>query len=120
MNRDRSHGQRMQRRQFLANLLFAGGALTLAGLRSAQAAEHPTDGWTLPDLNAPDPKPSPSPTPEPPPILGEPSPPPPLMGKPLPPAPHPRGKVRIPEGEYGPPKPGEAVAPPPPPKERKR
>lgn len=114
-----SQSPRMRRRQFLANLLFAGGALTFAGLQAAQAEEHPTDGWTLPDLSQTDPKPSPTPAPTP---RGEPTPPPqpqgspppnpPLPGKPAPPPP--RGKVVLPpDGDYCPPKPGEAVAPPP-------
>lgn len=103
---------RMKRRHFLANLLFAGGAITLAGLQSAEAAEGPTDGWTLPDLSQNDPKPSPTPPPEPP---QPPRPPqPPTAGvpvpagglKPPPPPPRPKGNVAPPqEGDPAPPKP---------------
>jgi hypothetical protein len=76
---------RMKRRTFLANLLFAGG-ITLAGLQRAQADEHPTDGWTLPDLNTKQPRPTPTPPPEPPLPPKPPNPPqPPTAGVPLPP-----------------------------------
>ena len=111
------HGYRMQRRQFLANLLFAGGALTLAGLQSAEAAEAPTDGWTLPDLSQNDPKPSPTPPPQQPP---KPPPQPPTAGvpvpaggvRPAPPPPQPKGAVAPPrEGDPAPPKPGPPRAP---------
>ena len=109
-----SSGYRLKRRKFLANLLFAGGALSLSGLQAAQAQQNPTDGWTLPDLNQSDPKPTP--TPPPPPVRGEPIPqpqPPPTPGRPAPPPP--RGKVVLPpKGDYSSPKPGEAVAPSPP------
>lgn len=68
---------RLRRRQFLANLLFAGGALTLGSLQSAQAMEEPKDGWTLPDLaDKPEDK-TPTPTPPRPPQ-------PPTAGVPLP------------------------------------
>lgn len=75
-------GHRLKRRQFLANLLFAGGALTLGGLQSAQAQEDPTEGWSLPDLQDPpkDDKPPgnpPPPQPPPPPTAGVPLPQPP-------------------------------------------
>jgi hypothetical protein len=85
-------------------------------LQSAQAEEHPADGWTLPDLNKPDPGPTPPPRP---PLRGEPvatpPPQPPLAGKPVPPRPNPKGRVVMPpDGDYGPPKPGEVFAPPPP------
>ena len=40
----------LKRRQFLANLLFAGGALSVVGLNASVAEpKHPeTEGWTLP------------------------------------------------------------------------
>ena len=106
---------RLRRRQFLANLLFAGGMVTLAGLQQAQAQQDPTDGWTLPDLNTP-------PTgPAPPPRRGDPAPPAPPSPppRPVPPGkmipPNPRGRVVTPpDGDFGPPKPGEVSAPPPP------
>lgn len=121
MNEQPSRGSRIKRRQFLANLLFAGGVLTLAGLQSAQAAEHPTDGWTLPDLSQTDPKASPTPPAEPP-VRGRyvPAPPktpePPTAGVPIPtppppggitPPPPPKGAVVAPplEGDPAPPKP---------------
>lgn len=101
---------RMQRRQFLANLLFAGGALTLAGLQGAQAAEHPTDGWTLPELGQTDPRPTPTPPPQP-----QPQPQPLPAGKPAPPVV--MGRFVTPRGDVAPtcppPKPGERVTPPP-------
>ena len=95
---------RRTRRQFLANLLFAGGALTLSGQQGAQAAEHPTDGWKLPDLGQSDPRPSPTPPPPP-----QPLPP----GKPAPPVV--MGRFVTPRGDVTPtcppPKPGEVKAP---------
>ena len=111
-NHQDSQGYRLKRRQFLANLLFAGGALSLAGLQGAQAAEHPADGWTMPDLNKPDPKPSPTPPPQPP-ILGRrvpPKPPevppqPPTAGVPIPvPPPQPRDPGLPCRGNVVPPK----------------
>ena len=38
----------LKRRQFLANLLFAGGALTFASLQGAAAQVPIEDGWVLP------------------------------------------------------------------------
>jgi hypothetical protein len=38
----------LRRRQFLANLLFAGGALTFASLQGAAAQLPIEDGWVLP------------------------------------------------------------------------
>lgn len=117
-----TNGYRLKRRQFLANLLFAGGALSLSGLQAAHAQQNPTDGWTLPDLSQSDPKPTPTPPPTrgepipqppPPPPPGTSTPPPPTPDRPAPPPP--RGKVVLPpKGDYSPPKPGETVAPPPP------
>jgi hypothetical protein len=110
-NHQDSQGYRLKRRQFLANLLFAGGALSLAGLQGAQAAEHPSDGWTLPDLNKPDPKPSPTPPPPQPPIRGLRIPPkplqppqPPTAGVPVPVPPPQPGDVPPCKGNVVPPK----------------
>lgn len=106
---------RWQRRQFLANLLFAGGVVSLAGLQSAQAQTNPTDGWTLPDLNTPSPRQTPKPPPKPPkpprpPLPGKPIPPqPPTAGVPLPP--NPRGRVVLPGDVVCPPPPGSTTPP---------
>ncbi len=101
---------RLPRRQFIANLLFAGSVVTLAGLQSAEAQQNPTDGWTLPDLNKPSSGPTPKPTPRPkPPKPPRPLPPgkprfpaPPTAGLPVPPSP--RGRVVLP-GDVSPPQP---------------
>lgn len=42
-----SKPEQLKRRDFLANILFAGGVLTLAGLEKALAEPVP-DGWELP------------------------------------------------------------------------
>lgn len=114
--KERSEEIRFPRRQFLANLLFAGGMVTLSSLQAAQAQQSPTDGWTLPDLNTPSPQPTPRPkpkTPKPtPPLPGKPRPPipPPTAGVPLPPS-NPRGRVVLP-GEVQPPPPKQDCPPP--------
>ena len=102
---ERSEEIRLPRRQFLANLLFAGGMVTLSGLQSAQAQQNPTDGWTLPDLNSPNPEPTPRPKPKPKPKKPEPHPP--LPGRPKPPPPPPTAGVPLPPGKY-------QIPPPPP------
>ena len=72
--------KKLQRRKFLANLLFAGGALSVAALQGELLAQpNPEDeGWELPkDWNKPDLKPKPKQTPTPRPTK---TPPPPLLG----------------------------------------
>jgi hypothetical protein len=81
--------KRLPRRQFLANILFTGGALTVVALQSEYGLADPSkpkdkgrelpkgkpqakDGWDLPDdlMDSPNPPPNPSPTPPPPPPQG--------------------------------------------------
>ncbi len=91
---------RLQRRQFLASLLF-GGALTLTGLRAAEAQgnspKSPQDGSTPPDSNPPS------------------KPPPPPGDLPITPQPPTAGLPRLPEGVNPPPQDGRFVQPLPPP-----
>lgn len=87
--------KKLRRREFIANLLFAGGALSLVTLQGKIAANDPEDeGWQLPpDWNNPQPQktPRPRPTRTPEPIVrGRVAPP--LAGKPV--APPPKKKER--------------------------
>lgn len=106
-----SNSERLKRRDFLANILFAGGALTLASLERALAEPVP-EGWDLPEnwKNNPDPdwelppdwkdpkpdRPQPRPMPHPRP-----------RPRPRPTPPNPRGGVRPPhlKGVVKPPRP---------------
>lgn len=113
---EKSSSKKLPRREFLANLLFAGTALSVAGLQTEYdlvARKDPkeegwklpedwkkseqTDGWELPDdllENSNQPEPPPHPRPKPPP-------------------PQPPGGIRPPQirGKYLPPADGDVEAP---------
>lgn len=94
----------LKRRQFLANLLFAGGAVSVAGIQASFAeGQRPVEeGWDLPDdLLEPTDPPKPPPQPQP---------------RPPRPDPQPDGGMRVPQprGEVQPPKlQGSVMVPPP-------
>lgn len=92
----------LKRRQFLANLLFAGGLLSVGGLQeaSAQKKDPKDEGWVLPKdlMDSPDPKPTETPHP-------------PLPGKPIPPQPPGADKPPQLEGDVAPPTAGVPIPP---------
>lgn len=113
MSQEKKSNRKLPRREFLANLLFGGAALSVSGLqanydlvaRREPEKDSKDDGWDLPDLND-EKKPQKDGWELPEDLLDSPDPPPTRPPRPIP---QPKGAMRPPtiRGKVAPPYPGD-------------